>query len=91
MCASPSAAGEHQTSPGPSDEDPGTAAAASGGQHNVKFLTNNCVLVTNYCGDVANVVDQHFARALSHGAGLEARHGATAGKGERGDTFTGLR
>ncbi|XP_043241527.1 transcription cofactor vestigial-like protein 2 isoform X2 [Amphibalanus amphitrite] len=77
VCGSPSApvlAG-HQTPPGQSEED-----APPGSQHNVKFLTSNCVLVTNYCGDAAHVVDEHFARALSHGAGFETKHGMASGK-----------
>ncbi|KAF0313992.1 hypothetical protein FJT64_001585 [Amphibalanus amphitrite] len=79
ICGSPSApamAG-HQTPPGQSEED-----APAGGQHNVKFLTSNCVLVTNYCGDAAHVVDEHFARALSHGAGFETKHGMASGKAD---------
>ena len=66
-----------QTPPSRSEED-----TSGSSQHNVKFLTSNCVLVTNYCGDVAHVVDEHFARALSHNAGFDTKHGIVTGKGE---------
>ena len=32
---------------------------------NAQYLTANCVLVTYYSGDLAQVVDEHFSRALS--------------------------
>lgn len=75
VCGSPSVVAGAPTPPGHPEEE-----AAGSSQQNVKFLTSNCVLVTNYCGDAANVVDEHFARALSHNTGFEQKHGAATGK-----------
>ncbi|XP_037080290.1 transcription cofactor vestigial-like protein 2 [Pollicipes pollicipes] len=72
VCASPG--GEAPLTP------PGGAEEDQRAQHNVKFLASNCVLVTNYCGDVASVVDEHFARALSQNPGFDVKLGSVTSK-----------
>lgn len=32
----------------------------------MQYLSATCVVITNYAGDTANVVDEHFSRALNH-------------------------
>ncbi|VVD05641.1 unnamed protein product [Leptidea sinapis] len=40
-------------------------AGGSGARARAQYVSANCVVFTHYSGDVAAVVDEHFARALS--------------------------
>ncbi|KAJ0179639.1 hypothetical protein K1T71_004230 [Dendrolimus kikuchii] len=40
-------------------------AGGAGGRARAQYVSANCVVFTHYSGDVAAVVDEHFARALS--------------------------
>lgn len=43
----------------------GGGAACAGGRARAQYVSANCVVFTHYSGDVAAVVDDHFARALA--------------------------
>ncbi|KAG6455356.1 protein vestigial [Manduca sexta] len=43
----------------------GGGAAGGGNRARAQYVSANCVVFTHYSGDVAAVVDEHFARALS--------------------------
>jgi len=46
-----------------------------------QYVSVNCVVFTHYTGDVANVVDEHFSRALNSDQKLNNAH-QTSTKGE---------
>ncbi|KAG7299972.1 hypothetical protein JYU34_017004, partial [Plutella xylostella] len=43
----------------------GAAGAGGAGGARAQYVSANCVVFTHYSGDVAAVVDEHFARALA--------------------------
>lgn len=47
-----------------SEGELGGGAAGAGGAR-AQYVSANCVVFTHYSGDVAAVVDEHFARALA--------------------------
>lgn len=50
---------------GGSSESEGECAGAGAARARAQYVSANCVVFTHYSGDVAAVVDEHFARALS--------------------------
>ncbi|XP_038210925.1 protein vestigial [Zerene cesonia] len=58
-----SAHGRTSADGGGSSESEGECGA--GGRARAQYVSANCVVFTHYSGDVAAVVDEHFARALS--------------------------
>ncbi|CAL4063646.1 unnamed protein product, partial [Meganyctiphanes norvegica] len=48
----------------PHTEHPPPSSPTEETNADVKYLTANCMVVTNYQGDTASVVDEHFTRAL---------------------------
>uniref|UniRef100_A0A1I8PHF9 Protein vestigial n=1 Tax=Stomoxys calcitrans TaxID=35570 RepID=A0A1I8PHF9_STOCA len=51
--------------PGPKDMPLDSAANLNAGQGRAQYLSATCVVFTNYSGDTASVVDEHFSRALN--------------------------
>lgn len=51
-----------------------------------QYVSVNCVVFTHYTGDVANVVDEHFSRALNSDQKLNNAH-QTSTKGEWPKSF----
>jgi len=51
-----------------------------------QYVSVNCVVFTHYTGDVANVVDEHFSRALNSDQKLNNAH-QTSTKGESLKSF----
>lgn len=45
--------------------------------NNTRYLSNNCVLLTYFSGDVAAHVDDHFSRALSQPSAFSAENQGT--------------
>lgn len=43
-----------------------TSSSAGGSQGRAQYLSATCVVFTNYSGDTASVVDEHFSRALNY-------------------------
>ncbi|KAL0839984.1 hypothetical protein ABMA28_015311 [Loxostege sticticalis] len=62
-----SAHGRASADGGGSSESEGECggAGAGAGRARAQYVSANCVVFTHYSGDVAAVVDEHFARALS--------------------------
>lgn len=50
---------------GGSSESEGECSGAGAARARAQYVSANCVVFTHYSGDVAAVVDEHFARALS--------------------------
>ncbi|XP_030572506.1 protein vestigial isoform X1 [Drosophila novamexicana] len=44
----------------------GVAGGGGGSQGRAQYLSATCVVFTNYSGDTASVVDEHFSRALNY-------------------------
>jgi len=44
----------------------GGAGLGSSGQGQAQYLSASCVVFTNYSGDTASQVDEHFSRALNY-------------------------
>ncbi|XP_061400734.1 protein vestigial [Musca vetustissima] len=51
--------------PGPKDMALDTSGSINAGQGRAQYLSATCVVFTNYSGDTASVVDEHFSRALN--------------------------
>ncbi|CAB3250975.1 unnamed protein product [Arctia plantaginis] len=60
-----SAHGRASADAGGSSESEGECAGSSAARARAQYVSANCVVFTHYSGDVAAVVDEHFARALS--------------------------
>ncbi|EDW01331.1 protein vestigial [Drosophila grimshawi] len=43
-----------------------TSSSGGGNQGRAQYLSATCVVFTNYSGDTASVVDEHFSRALNY-------------------------
>lgn len=50
----------------PLDTSSSGGGGASGSQGRAQYLSATCVVFTNYSGDTASVVDEHFSRALNY-------------------------
>lgn len=44
----------------------GGGGLAGSGQGQAQYLSASCVVFTNYSGDTASQVDEHFSRALNY-------------------------
>ncbi|CAH0626889.1 unnamed protein product [Chrysodeixis includens] len=60
-----SAHGRASADGGGSSESEGECSGAGAARARAQYVSANCVVFTHYSGDVAAVVDEHFARALS--------------------------
>ncbi|KAH9640955.1 hypothetical protein HF086_003045 [Spodoptera exigua] len=60
-----SAHGRASADGGGSSESEGECGGAGAARARAQYVSANCVVFTHYSGDVAAVVDEHFARALS--------------------------
>lgn len=61
-CSSGPDSPRHQSS---SKDHPLDSASSQGQQSRAQYLSASCVVFTNYSGDTASVVDEHFSRALN--------------------------
>lgn len=48
------------------EEEEGEDAGPSGSNGRPQYMSANCVVFTNYTGDVQAVVEEHFTRALNY-------------------------
>ena len=49
------------------DDEGGGGVGDEDGATSAQYLNRNCVLVTYYTGEISQVVDEHFTRALNAG------------------------
>lgn len=57
--------GAHNDNSCSSNHEESPNEGESNGRTHTQYLSATCIVVTNYSGDVATVVDDHFTRALS--------------------------
>lgn len=55
--------------PGAKEMPLDNSASINAGQGRAQYLSATCVVFTNYSGDTASVVDEHFSRALNSSKG----------------------
>lgn len=55
--------------PGAKEMPLDNSASIIAGQGRAQYLSATCVVFTNYSGDTASVVDEHFSRALNSSKG----------------------